>query len=205
MNYGQVIERVSEQLRISYRDYRVPLQAGIPYPLDVSGNYWQFVRAAAATEVTITFDESQSITRDQGTGGPANYARVMLLSAVDQVCVFSFGYTGGLTPYDRSSQTIGSITVANSVPAVTASFPDVVAPPGVRTLVTAVSGTRRAALIRIPEDAAGPVRIGDSACTASRGLIVYPGDALTVDGTAALYVWNPQAVNVTLTLLGQGL
>ncbi len=197
---------MNENLRISYRDYRLPLLAGIPYSLDVGGNYWQFVKASAASEIDITFDESQTISRLPGTGGPALFSRVMLLSGVDQIVVMSFGFTGGLAPYDRGNSVFaGTINVAASVPSINAPLDDAVIAAASSQLLVGIDLFRRALIIKNASGSVGPVRLGDSSVSATRGLLLEEGETANIDGTSALYAYNPNGSAVTLTLLSQSL
>lgn len=194
--------RPGAPLRLSYRDYKLALLAGVPQELRVAGNYWQVISTAAGAPVMLAFDESAAIQRNAGTGGPATYSAVRVSSAVDQLVTISLGQLAGPAPYDRGDMTFaGTINVAASVPTVNASLPDVAVAATTLTLLSAADPTRRTFTIKLPTTAAGPVRIGDSAIGAARGLLLEEGETAVIAGTSAVYVYNPNAVAVTVTMM----
>lgn len=188
----------------NYQDYPLNLLAGVEQELAVSGSYWQIV--TAPSPVQLVFDESRRVTRPAGSGGPASYNRVRVRSAVDQAVVISLGFIDGVAPYDRGNSVFtGTINVASSVPSTTASPPDVSIPPGTQVLLMAAGATRRSVLLKLITECDSGIRIGDSSTAANRGYQLDTGDSANVDGTAALYAFNPNAIAVTVCLLNQTL
>lgn len=196
-----------DKLRIAYRDYTVPLVAGVPYLLNVNGNYWQVLSASGNAAVMLEFDESQAITRNAGTGGPAAYSTVRLTSAVNQTVVVSLGFTGGLPPYDRSTAGFSGATfnLAYAVPAASTDLPDVSVPSLGTAVLTVNNANRRALIIHNPTTSAGPVRIGGASVGAARGHLLEVGADLAIEGTQGLTAYNPNGVDVVLSLLDQTL
>ncbi|GAC1677094.1 MAG: hypothetical protein NVS9B2_27920 [Steroidobacteraceae bacterium] len=185
----------------AYRDYALSLKAGVPQDVRVRGTYWQVIAATQA--ITMTFDETSAISRGQGTGGPANYSRVTLLSAVDQNVVIALGDANGLTPYDSRSAFGGTINVTPAPPAVGANAPDVVVGAGAQALLIGLDATRRAVIFTVPADATGPIRIGDSTTGIASGSRVYPGASATIEGTQALYAYNAGSAPVAVSVYKQ--
>ncbi len=191
-------------VKVSYRDYNLSLLAGQPREINVGGNYWQIISQSVSADLLLEFDEVDRITRRAGSGGPSQYQRVRITSAVDQSVVISLGYTGGGNPYDRSPVTIGgTINVADAVPSSNATIADAVVTAGAQAIVVAANANRRTALIKLVTDVPLGVRIGDSATAAARGYQMDTGDTASIDGTAAIYVFNPNAVSVTLAVTFQ--
>ncbi len=195
---------MNENLRISYRDYSVPLSAGVPYEIGVAGTYWQLISASAGALVSMQFDESQGIGRLPGSGGPAQYSRVRLTSAVDQTVVVSLGFTGGLTPYDRGSLSFaGTLNVLSNNPVATPTLDDLVIASGATVLIDAALVGRLSLIVQLVAYG-GPdlstfigFRVGDSSVSATRGALVMEG--VGWPGTAGVYLHNPSPFSVTVT------
>lgn len=207
MNINQAGQLIGDRLRIAYRDYAIPLVAGVPYSLNVAGNYWQVVSLSGNTAVTIEFDESQSISRPAGTGGPALYSTVRVTSSVSQTAVLSLGFAGGLAPYDRSVTSFAGATLnlSYAVPAVSLDVPDVSVPATSVQALTSTNALRRSVTIHNPSTSAGPVRIGGASVGATRGHMLEPGADITVEGSQGLSAYNPNASAVVLSILDQTL
>lgn len=183
-----------------YRDYPFSLAAGIPRTVNVQGDYWQVIKASS--EITLQFDEGDRINRTQGTGGPATYQRVTITSAVDQpAVVVSLGLTNGKTPYDARATFDGTLNVSTDLPTVQQPITDVTIAAGASQLLAAVDATRTALIVRMPDDASGDVRLGDSSVAANKGIRIGAGDAAELTGGAAIYGYNTSADDVTVSLL----
>ncbi|PPE71808.1 hypothetical protein C3942_21675 [Solimonas fluminis] len=181
-------------------DKPVSLKAGVEHPLQVDGDYFLVVKAASA--VQIQFDDGTWLTRFQGDGmGVNTYRRVRLLSDADQDVIIALGYTGGArTPTVGRSVVSGPINVAVDNPTQRPSADDVVIAAGATVQVLAADADRLSALVQLDELAPGLVRVGDSSVSGSRGTKVQPDDAAVCNGSAAVWVHNPNGVAVTVSL-----
>lgn len=183
---------------IKYGDYRLNLAAGIPQQLTVEGDYWQIIEASAP--ITLEFDQGGRLNRERGSGGPGNYRIVRVLSAVDQTAVLALGRTNGMAPYDSRAVFGGTVLASLNLPTVNPSLDDLAIAAGATVMVLAADPDRVAGLVQLLEAAPGPVRIGDSTVSASRGLPLQPDDTYVSAGGPAVWVHNPNGVAVTVAL-----
>lgn len=185
-----------------YRDYRFALAAGVPVTIGVTGDYWQVMKAS--DEVTIQFDEGDKIGRAQGTGGPAKYSKVTITSATDQTTVvLALGLIAGKTPYDSRATFSGTLNVSTNLPTVQQPITDVTIAAGASALLAAADSTRTALVVRMPDDAAGDIRLGDSSVAVNKGLRAGAGDAASISGGAAIYAYNASADPITVSILAE--
>lgn len=193
--YGQM------QKRAAYRDYVFTLAAGVPQSIRVVGDYFQIIQSAG--KVGLSFDDAPALTRSQGQGGPASYSAVTLSSATAQTVTVSLGQlNGSAPPYDNSLTSFGgTVNVLNSVSDQCNPLADVAVPSAGSAVLAAASATRRSLVIKLPGTAANAIRIGDATVGAAKGVMLEPGDAVTLDGTAAVSAYNPGGAPVTVTLL----
>lgn len=185
----------------NWRDYRIALAANVAQEIVVSGDYWQVIKATG--EVTLEFDQGARVTRGQGTGGPGEYTRVRVTSATSQDVILALGRVSGLTPYDGRAVFGGSINVTVDRSNTQTPLPDVVVPATSALQVAGSDASRVSLSLRISSSAPGDVRVGDATVGAAKGLLVEPGDGITVGGTAAIYVYNTAGAAVTVTLLSE--
>ncbi|HET8882613.1 MAG TPA: hypothetical protein VFM56_10605 [Solimonas sp.] len=185
-----------------YRDYRMSLAAGIGFTITAPGDYFQVLKSSA--EVKLQFDDDVPIARSQGQGGPASYSRVIVSSATDQATVvIALGYTDGRTPIDSRATFDGTVNVSTDLPTVQQPIEDVTIAAGASASLAAVDATRTALVIRMPDDATGDIRVGDSSVAANKGLRLGAGDAASISGGAAIYAYNTSADPVTVSLLAE--
>lgn len=188
---------------ISYRDYSIPLSAGVPYLLNVGGDYYQVITCTGS--ITLEFDQGVKLNREQGMGGPVSYSGVMITSSIDQTVVLSLGNTDGRVPYDSRATLNGAVVnvterVANTL---TPKVDAAVAAAATQTLAAA-DATRMALWVTIPlVDTAGNLivsnngcRIGDSSVDATRGTEVFPGDTVRIPGTMRVDLYNGTGVEI---------
>lgn len=186
---------------ITYRDYQIPLQANVPVQLQVKGDYYQVITANGS--ITLQFDQSVTISRQQSMGGPVAYKdSVIVTSPIDQTVVVSLGYTDGSAPYDGrgnfSAQTV-NVTVQHANTLTPAS--DVVLAAGAATLIQSADATTIDTIIKNPATSVGAIRLGDSTVGATKGDVLDPGERALLTTTAAVYGYNPNASAVTVSVL----
>lgn len=192
---------MSNNANSNFRDYVYPLQAGVPETITVRGDYWQLVEAPGGP-VSIDFEQGVKIKRKAGSGGPARYERVTLVSAVSQTVRISLGNTDGRLPYDRTTLDGQAISVAVIPSANATSTPtDVEIPPGGQVPLVTANPDRLELRVEIPPDAYGLIRIGDATCSASIGGRFYPGSVEFLAGQQAFWAFNPQPEPVTVSIL----
>lgn len=194
--------RPGAPLRLSYRDYKLALLAGVPQELRVAGNYWQVISTAAGAPVMLSFDESAAIQRNAGTGGPATYSAVRVSSAVDQLVTISLGQLAGPAPYDRGDLSFtGTVNVASPISTSTPTYPDVTVAAGAVAMLLPPNALRSGVLVTVGTEADAQVRFGDSSVSSTRGLPAYATDTYQTNARSAVYVFNGSSVPVTFALL----
>lgn len=185
----------------NYRDYVVNLLAGNPYEIAVSGDYYQVL--TASVELTLMFDDTVKVSRQQGQGGPADYRRVTLVSTVDQIVKVALGYVKGLAPYDSRGGS-GGAGGGGSVPGVinTAqrSTPDQTVPAGTAAQLLPADAARSSATISV-KTADGECRFGDSGVGIAEGLPAFIGDSFINNNRGAVWVYNGGAAPAVFAIL----
>lgn len=185
-----------------YRDYRMSLAAGIGFTITTPGDYFQVLKSTA--EVRLQFDDDVPIARSQGQGGPAKFSRITISSETDQpLVVIALGYTDGRTPIDARATFSGTLNVTTNLPSVQEPINDVTIAPGASVLLAGVDPTRTELVIRMPDDASGDVRIGDSSVGATKGIRIGSGDAASISGGAAIHAYNTGTDPVAVSLLAE--
>lgn len=186
---------VFDRREIKYRDYTIALDAGVPQSIAVFGDYWQLIKTPAG-EITMELDDTSTIIRQAPSGGPGNYHRVTLTSALSQTVVVALGYTNGLTPYDNGIVIGGTFEVANRIPALARGLADIaIAAAGTGTFIQNL--TRDSIIVSLDDAAPDYVRVCSGAAT--EGVRLYPGGQITLQTKAAVTVRNPNAVGVTVS------
>lgn len=182
------------------RDYPLSLKAGRWVRQDVDGDYFLIVEATGT--VFLRFDDGDLIQRRVAQGMPVRfYKKVAIMSAADQDVIIALGYTGGgLVPLDGRATLAGDVNVTVNVPSQRVSPLDVLVPAGAKLQVLAIDADRLMARIQLSELAPDYVRVGDSAVDATRGTKIWPEDIALEEGPAAVYVFNPNAVDIVVHL-----
>lgn len=187
--------RIAPPNDVRYGDYNVNLLAGIPYVIQVPGDYWQLIKTPGG-EIEILMDDSERIVRQAPSGGPGNYRRVTLTSALSQAVVIALGHTNGLTPYDSGTIVSGSFEVLNKIPSLNRGLADIaIAAGGTGTFVQNL--TRDSLIVSLDDNAPDYVRVCSGA--AGEGVRLYPGGSKTIQTKGAVVVRNPNAVVVTVS------
>ncbi len=71
-------------------------------------------------------------------------------------------------------------------------------PNAATTLLLAAAPTRLYALITLPSDAVGPIRVGTAAVDGTHGTLIEPGMSVPIATTAALYAYQANGSAVTV-------
>ncbi len=185
------------------QDYPLNLKSGVWQPVQVSGDYFQVIEATGV--IFLKFNDGAPIRRHVAMGMPVRtYTRCAVMSEADQQVVIALGFTGGASaPLDGRATMTGDINVTMNKPTLRPTMPDVSVPAGDVVQVALDDPDRLSLLVQLPENADGPVRVGDASVGAARGVILYPGDAVSLDGGPAAYVHNPNATAITVALIAE--
>jgi hypothetical protein len=188
----------------SYRDYNFQIPASGEYDnLAVpKGTYWQCIATQSGGAVKLVFDNGAALLAPVGTGGPQAYTRVNVLGTAGDTVTLRLGDVGGMPPYD-SRGTLSGVTVQSIVTVGATHNPlgDQAVGAGASSALAGANINRRAIIIKNPSASAGPVRIGaPGTVDNAHGVMLEPGEALTLECTAGVSAWNPNASAVTLTM-----
>lgn len=183
------------QRQVKYRDYRLVLAAGVPQVIDAPGDYWQLVETPGGS-VSIELDDSVTLTRAAPCGGPGNYRRAVFTSSTAQTIIVALGYTNGLVPYDNRMVTYSGLEIIERVPESVAGLADLAIAAGASSSFAA-NLSRDSIVVSLDDAAPGYVLIASGA--AGVGVRLYPGGSITIRTTAAVQVFNPNAVAVTVS------
>lgn len=184
--------------RQNFRTYNISLTAGQDFNLNVNGEMYAVIESAA--EFTITFDESNRITKAiAGTGGRFrdNYSKVTLNSTTTQTVTLVLGFG----QYNDSRSSVNATINTTIAPSDTVINSGDVTAGASASLLAAANPDRKEIEICLPSTATNPVRIGNSSVTASSGSILEVGSSKVFGCEAALYVIRTGAVDETVTVL----
>ena len=182
--------------QLGLRDYQKLLLAGAEWEWTVDGDYFLVVKAA--DELQLKFDDGDWITRVGSDGMPVRtYKKVRIKSDVDQTVVIALGYTGGaVTPVAGRVKFDGVVNASIDFPTQRQAEADVTIPAGTDVAVLPLDADRLSAIVQLDEAAPGPVRIGNSAVDNTHGAKLWPEDSADCAGSAPVYVFNPNGVDV---------
>lgn len=186
-------------------DYTRAMTAGKRWPIPTEGSNYVAIIKAPAGGLLLKFDDRAEIERYEGMGTPVpEFRNLVLISNVDQEVTISIGYVESGAPYDsRPVQFFGNIDVNTDVPSTNTSLEDATVLPGAKVEMVPQDLNRKTTLLTLDQAAPDFVRYGDSLISATRGLKLYPGDTIAIDGTAPLHVLNTNAVPVLLNRMTQ--
>lgn len=181
-----------------YRDYNFVIPAGGScQQQNVQGDYWQII--VAPHNVTLLFDNGNTITDGAGAGAPMAYKSVILSGTAGDTVVLRLGFCNGVPPLS-TRVTLAALNVTTSVPVASVQTPQGDVPVAAATNNVAVIGAnlnRRAVIIKSRSSNSTSVRIGPDA---AHGVELDPGDVVTLETTAAIAASNASAAAVTLTV-----
>lgn len=187
-------EITGAKTRRGMTEMTVALAAGIPKRLNVSGDYFH-VLVAPSGDLQVSFDNNKRQRAFAAVGFRVYYDVVELYSAGGQTVSVLVGF-GSVA--DGRRQSDSDFPPSNDTPAT----PAVLCAAGAQTLLIAADGSRQEVRVSVPSDAAGPVYIADVDVDAvTQGALFEPGVTDYMATSGALYVWNPNASDVTVYAL----
>jgi hypothetical protein len=175
---------------------RCTLAAGGERSWDINGD-WYHVLSAPVNDLIIRFDDGEPIPAPQGVGARRYYEKVTVSSATGQDIVVLAGF-GSVT----DGRSTANVNVAATVePGNTFdNGGDVSVPNASATQLVAADVTRLYALVSLPSDAAGSVRVGSAAVGLASGTLLEPGMSVPIATTAALYAYHENGVAVNVVV-----
>jgi len=182
------------------RDYT--LQAGIQFQLMGSGSFFMIVESEFDVDVDILNKNSNTVTlRGIGEGfslGPMGqrFEGIKVRSVSAQT--LKIAITDDEVAYSRVTGRVDTQEVKASVFNTT---PDVSVGAGLAAQVLAENLSRREALVSNLAVNASTIRVGGADTAAAEGIPVPPDRTITIAGTGALYVFNPDAGAQSVGLL----
>lgn len=183
---------------MAMRDYKFSLLAGVPMSLRVGGNYFGVVKASG--DILIRFDDGVQITRQEGTGGSADYSKVEVESPINQVVTLALGE--GVMHDGRGTLSGVTVTTAISYANSSPASADVVIPALTQVQVLAPNANRKSALIFAGEANIYNLRIGcNNTVSATQGGILAAGGNGELETETGIWVYNPAAIDQTVNII----
>ncbi len=184
--------------QLNFRTYQIALIAGQEHEFGVPGNMYAIVDSTG--QFTITFDESQRITKaEEGTGGefPETYNRVTLLSTTSQNVTIILGFG----KYHDARATVNATVNTTISPSNTLANPADVTVGVAATVIAAADANRKEIMIHVPSDAANSIRIGSASVAAGAGIEVEPGTTFVLATESAVYGIRDGVADVDVSIL----
>lgn len=179
------------------RDIGVVVPAGNHVKVAAAGTF-VFIKSSTG-ELRIETDAGKNVDMEagdklieRGEGFPDFIAHND--SGVDITVVFVVGFGD----YDKASL-VGTVTVDQ--PSSIVDVVDVACAAGARTLISAAATTKRETLIRHLANNPGILRVGSVTVAAAQGLHITTSEQMTVNGGAAVYVWNTTGASIDVSVL----
>lgn len=179
----------------AFRVHSVALAAGATEVINATGNYIAALTATGA--FSIGLDDNGLTPWEAGLsanlepGETYSKVRITDLSGAPNTVEMCLGY-GQFK--DARFTLLGSITTSPTKATAFASVPDVVCGAAGQTILAVALATRRQLIVSNLAANASTIRVGDVGAAAGEGVELAPGQTLIVDTAAAVYAWNPGAV-----------
>jgi hypothetical protein len=184
-------------INVSMRDFNLALVAGVERVVDIQGS-WFHVQDAD-TPIQLQFNESPFVTREQTQGGARDYNRVTVLSATTQNVVLSLGF-GQET--DSRAKLVGDVIATESVANSLINAGEILLTAGQTKLLVAERTNRKETRLNIRSNQGGGLYVGNVGINdASKGGFIENGMTEYMDGTFALYAFNPNNFTVVINVL----
>ncbi|HEX5339821.1 MAG TPA: hypothetical protein VFX47_02960 [Gammaproteobacteria bacterium] len=183
------------------RTIEIPLQAGEVYEFSWPNmRYMQILVSAAALDFTVfgpTGEEEHSGALEGdyivSYQGMPSFDRIRFLSAAAQ------NITIGVSRRAGGERAItGQVTVTPGDTLATVADTDIVAAAAAALVLPANTGRKTAVIINLTTSA-GEIRIGDENAAAARGIPCAVGGSVSLDTSAAIYVYSTTGATVALT------
>lgn len=148
-------------------------------------------------DLNISFDDKTPAFFPQGLGYPVEFNKVRLINGTGAPITAKLNI-GSVRTDDNRLSLSGAFQI--SVPTTLQSGVDVSVAAGATSLVIAANTSRNEALVTNLSANSSVIRVGDLNAAANRGIEVSPGQTVTLETSAAIYVHNlgsgPQSVGV---------
>lgn len=183
------------------QDYTPSLAAGVAFPIETPGDYFQVLEAASP--VYLAFDSGSFIKRVAGQGNSVDpYTNVQLKSDVAQNVRVSLGFVGNAAPVDGAGKFSGTVQAQFGVPDQANGIASVAVPATGSAVIAAANANRLALRLALASDAAGAVLLsGAGQPAAGVGGLLEPGMVDYVPITADVSAYNPNATAITVYVL----
>jgi hypothetical protein len=178
----------------------IGLLANVGYPVDIDGDMFHILEAAS--DVTITFDESNRFTNLRGGAGAnfgGNYSRVVITSVAAQSIVIVLGY-GDFT--NSRATFSGNITTSFETPNSSPVNNDVSLPAGQTTQIAPANNNRKKMIIFSDVDNVDILRVGcNSAVSATQGGIIDLGGNGDIETRTGVWIYNPSSATQKVNII----
>ena len=164
------------------------------------GNYFRLLVCPNGVDVVLNGDNGTPVDEFFNVVGGIGFAALddlgrrrqynsgSITSATAQTIIYGYGF--GDVSFDISQ---GTVNVTQ--PGTVTSSPDIVLAAGAGTLVLAATAGNRETLVSNLTANASIIRVGGLATlTALKGIEIAPGQTGSIAGNAAIYAWNPGAI-----------
>lgn len=181
------------------RDYTVYLDGIAPQQIPQRGTHFHIQKATA--DVVLNFDNNNKMIRQQGQGAdiPDGFERVELSSATPQTVVITLGT--GKSRDARASATIANVSTTIESANKNTQLPIVNCAAGVATLLAAANTNRKSLRLMVDSEQVGGVFLGGVGIAAGQGGFIEQGMVEYMDTEGALYAFNSNAADVTVSVL----
>lgn len=177
---------------------RVALAAGVPQRWTIPGDWVAAVTApVGVTDLTARFDDSEKVPLPGGIGFRRYYNTIELESATGGAFVVMVGF-GSVADARSTANVTVNTTIAPG--AIVDNGGDVSCPAAAATLLSALDAGRLSLTVTNPSTNTKTMRIGNAGVGAASGVILEPGESVTLSTTAAVYAYNPAGAVESLSV-----
>ncbi len=178
------------------RDITLTMDGVNAQQLRVEGDFLH-IQSAPNGPVKIRANQGPQFTRYQSQGNRVYYEELEVFSSVAQTITLQIGY--GYATDARATIAAPVFNVTFSPAVNNPSQADIACAGTAQTLLLAADANQIEAIISLPSNAAGPIRVGDATTAANKGFQIDPGTVVSISTTAAIYAYNLNAGAVTVT------
>lgn len=184
-------------INVSMRDFNLALVAGVERVVDIQGSWFHVQNAD--TPIQLQFNESPFVTREQTQGGARDYTRVTVLSALTQNVVLSLGY-GQET--DARTKLVGDVIATELVANTLFNAGEILLAAGQTKVLVSERAARKETRLNIRSNQEGGLYIGNVGISdVSKGGFIEQGSTDYIQGTFAIYAFNPNNFTVIINVL----
>ncbi|HEY1709632.1 MAG TPA: hypothetical protein VGG10_15295 [Rhizomicrobium sp.] len=173
-----------------FKNSTMTLASGAATTISFPGGEW-FALLLTNKQLFVSFDQGQQVLLYRGDVYTCSFTDVTVTNSSPVSVTFTVLMGSGDPP----------TLTGNRVPSLFQNQPDVSCGAGAATQVVTGSNSTRYAYLSIAAGAVGPVRIGGSTISATKGVWLTVGaQPLQIETSADIYVWNPQASAVPVSV-----